>query len=130
MAKYHELELIKGDLVIIVDIVSADNRIDFRVFQLNSKPAKSVCDIGSSQVSRAIQVKLVEDSLENLLGSKLVNRECKCNELFVVNESIFISITISENACELSVCHVRMNLSNGFFHLSNRNCTGSVDIKL
>ena len=116
--------------MIIVDIVSADNRIDFSVVQLNSKPAKSVCDIRSSQVSRAIQVKLVEDSLENFLGSKLVDRESKCNELLVVNESIFISITISENACELSICHVRMNLSNGFFHLSNRNGAGSVDIKL
>ena len=89
--------------MIIVNIVSADNRIDFRVFQLNPKPAKSVCDIGSSQVSRAIQVKLVEDSLENFLGSKLVDWESKCNELLVVNESIFISITVSENASELSI---------------------------
>ena len=83
--------------------------VDLLLAQLDAQFRESVLEVGRSNLLRLIHIKTAKQTFDTLLSQELVDWECRCDELVVVDQAVVVTVALADNLVDLGLAqtHVR-----------------------
>ena len=128
MIKDHSLEFCEGHLVLMVDVMLIHDLFNFGRGQLVAELGEGILERSGVDPIVTGDVELAEERVKSLLRSVLLNWERGSDKLVVVDHTCTIDIYLSEDALELLVTQVGVQLLHGLSQLFNLDCAAPISV--